>query len=796
MAEVVQLHHLILLLPVFILSFLLIRSSRRRRGCGRLPPSPWALPVIGHLHHLAGALPHRAMRDIARRHGPLVLLRLGELPVVVASSADAARDVMKTHDLSFAMRPITRMMRLVFPEGSEGIIFSPYGETWRQLRKICTIELLSARRVNSFRSVREEEVNRLLRAVAAAAASATSPAETVNLSELVSAYAADSSVRAMIGRRFKDRDKFLAMLERGIKLLPDLYPSSRLAMVVSRMPRRMRRHREEVFAFLDAIIAEHQENRASGEDEEDLLDVLLRIQREGCMESTISTESIRTTIGGYQANWQKVTMAFPQNDLFNGGSETTATTLQWIMAELMRNPRVMQKARDEVRRVFIGQDKVTEENLSNLSYMYLVIKEALPLHPPRPPLLPRECRTTCQVLGFDVPKGTIVLVNMDPKYWDQPEEFMPERFEHVDINFKGMNFEYMPFGAGRRMCPGMAFGLVNLELVLASLLYHFDWKLSDKIEVGDLDMMEERGATTRRLHDLLLVPVRRRGSGGCRLPPSPWALPVVGHLHHLAGALQHRAMRDIARCHGPLVLLRLGRLPVVVASSADAAREVMRTSDVAFAARPVNRMIRVVFPEGSEGIIFAPYGETWRQLRKICTAELLSARRVHSFRSVREEEAGRMLRAVASTSPAQTVNLSELMSAYAADSSARAMIGRRLKDRDTFLAMVERGIKLFGEQSLPNLYPSSRLAVLLSTMPRRMKRHGERMTAYLDAIIEEHQESRASREDEEDLLDVLLRIQREGDLQVSRERIRSTIGVSTLNPSINKTFKKIIQVES
>lgn len=174
----------------------------------------------------------------------------------------------------------------------------------------------------------------------------------------------------------------------------------------------------------------------------------------------------------------------------------------------------MQKAQDEVQRVFIGQHKVTEENLSNLSYMYLVIKEALRLHPPRPPLLPRECRTTCQVLGFDVPKGTIVLVNMwainrDPKYWDQSEEFILERFEHVDINFKGMNFEYMPFGAGRRMCPGMAFGLVNLELVLASLLYHFDWKLSDKIKVGDLDMTEERGATTRRLHDLLLVPVIR-----------------------------------------------------------------------------------------------------------------------------------------------------------------------------------------------------------------------------------------------------------------------------------------------
>ncbi|KAG8094931.1 hypothetical protein GUJ93_ZPchr0012g21776 [Zizania palustris] len=471
--------------------------SRRARG-GRLPPSPWGLPVIGHLHHLVGALPHRAMRDLARRHGPLMLLRLGELPVVVASSADAAREVMKTHDIDFATRPMSRMTRLVFPVGTEGVIFAPYGEEWRELRKICTVELLSARRVHSFRSVREEEVGCLLRAVASAPL-----AEAVNLSKLLSAYAADSSVRAIMGSRFKDRNAFLTIMDRGLELfakhsLPDLFPSSRLAMLLSPTPRRMKQHRREATAFMDAMIQEHQENRAADDDKEDLLDVLLRIQREGDLQFPLSTDSIKSVVG----------------DMFTGGSETAATTLQWIMAELMANPNVMHKAQDEIRQALVGHHNVTEDDLSNLKYIHLVIKEALRLHPPVPLLLPRECRRPCQVHGFEVPKGAQVLVNVwaitrDPEYWDKAEEFIPERFEQSSVDFKGTNFEYTPFGAGRRMCPGMGFGLANVEIALASLLYHFDWELPAGMESRVLDMTEKMVVTARRLHDLLLVPVLR-----------------------------------------------------------------------------------------------------------------------------------------------------------------------------------------------------------------------------------------------------------------------------------------------
>jgi len=202
-------------------------------------------------------------------------------------------------------------------------------------------------------------------------------------------------------------------------------------------------------------------------------------------------------------------------DIFGGSSETSATTLQWTMAELMRNPRVMRKAQGEVRRVLAGQETVTEDSLSGLRYLPLVIKEALRLHPPAPLLIPRECRTPCRVLGFDVPAGAMVLVNAwaigrDPRHWDAPEEFSPERFEGGGtVDFKVTDFEFIPFGARRRMCPGIAFGLANMDLALASLLYHFDWALPDGVQPGELDMTEAPGITTRRLSRLLLVPTLR-----------------------------------------------------------------------------------------------------------------------------------------------------------------------------------------------------------------------------------------------------------------------------------------------
>ena len=190
--------------------------------------------------------------------------------------------------------------------------------------------------------------------------------------------------------------------------------------------------------------------------------------------------------------------------------------IEWAMAQLMRNPRVMQKAQAELRERLQGKPMVTEDDLINLRYLKLVIKETLRLNNAVPLLLPRECRETCKVMGYDVPKGTTVFVNAwaigrDPKYWADAEEFTPERFESSTVDFNGTDLEFIPFGAGRRMCPGMALGLASHEIFLASLLYHFDWELPAGVSPSEMDMTEEMGVTmtSRMKYGLHLRPIAR-----------------------------------------------------------------------------------------------------------------------------------------------------------------------------------------------------------------------------------------------------------------------------------------------
>ena len=201
--------------------------------------------------------------------------------------------------------------------------------------------------------------------------------------------------------------------------------------------------------------------------------------------------------------------------MFGAGTETSANTLQWAMSELARNPEVMHKAQAEVREKLQGKPMVAEDDLADLRYTKLIIKETLRLHPAVPLLVPRECRESCKVMGYDVPRGTTVFVNVwaisrDPGHWGaDAAAFRPERFEAgTAADFKGADFEFTPFGAGRRMCPGMAFAQASMELALVALLYHFDWKLPDAMASEDLDMTETSvGVSVVRKEPLRLIPV-------------------------------------------------------------------------------------------------------------------------------------------------------------------------------------------------------------------------------------------------------------------------------------------------
>lgn len=196
-------------------------------------------------------------------------------------------------------------------------------------------------------------------------------------------------------------------------------------------------------------------------------------------------------------------------DLFTAGTETSSTTVVWAMVEMLRNPSILAKAQAEVRQAFKGD--FNEEDVEDLKYLKLVIKETLRLHPPSPLLIPRECREETEINGYKIPPKTWVLVNVwsisrDPAYWDHAESFLPERFENSSIDFSGNNFEFLPFGGGRRICPGMSFGLANVILPLAKLLFHFDWELPQEPQYSKgLDLTESSGITAGKKDDLYLV---------------------------------------------------------------------------------------------------------------------------------------------------------------------------------------------------------------------------------------------------------------------------------------------------
>ncbi|KAM3387704.1 hypothetical protein ACQJBY_010508 [Aegilops geniculata] len=463
-----------------------------------LPPGPWTLPIIGSLHHVVlGTLPHRTITDLCRQHGPLMLLKLGEVPTVVVSSAEAAAEVMKTNDVAFSNRQTTQLQEIM-GFGGKGIIFAPYGDHWRQMRKVCIVELLSSKQVKRMERVRAEEVGGLLRSVTAAAAAGAA----ANLSEMFAALGNNVVARAAFGGKFARQEEFLRAMDQIMDLLGgfclvDLFPSSRLARGLSNGERRIKRIRDLIEHIITEIIDERKAAReadhgACSTDDEDLLDVLLRLQEEDSA-YPLTTEIIVTVL----------------LDMFAAASETTGTALEWAMSELISHPEVMAKAQLEVREV-LGQGRaiISNSDLAELQYMQMVIKEVLRLHPPAA-LLPRKTREDCKIMGYDILKDTNIYINVfaisrDPRYWSNPEEFNPRRFENTNVDYNGTSFEFTPFGGGRRQCPGIAFASSVLEITLVNFLYHFDWILPDNANSVSLDMSEKFGFTVRRRNDLLL----------------------------------------------------------------------------------------------------------------------------------------------------------------------------------------------------------------------------------------------------------------------------------------------------
>ncbi|KAI3512866.1 hypothetical protein L1887_20187 [Cichorium endivia] len=472
--------------------------STRFKTKKNLPPSPPKLPIIGNLHQL-GLSPHRSLQALSQKHGPLMLMHLGNVPVLVASSPEAAKEIMKTHDLKFSNRPKLRIPDILV-YGSNDITFSPYGEYWRQVKSIAIVHLLNNSRVQSFRQVREKEVALMIDLIEKTSGS------SVDLSDLLFWLVNNVVCKAALGRTYRESN-FAELLERFVQVLGAVSVGTYIPWLswidrLSGLEKKAHKVAKDFDDFLEGVVAEHVNKRRGvdaerGEDQ-DLVDILLDVQRDNATGFTFHRDTVKALI----------------LDVFAAGTDTTFASLVWSISELLRHPRVMETLQQEVTKIAQGRFMILETDLENMQYLKAVIKETLRLYPPIPLLIPRETTEHVKLMGYDIPSGTQTIVNAwaigrDPTVWDEPNEFRPERFINCSTDYKGLHFELLPFGGGRRGCPGISFAVIMFELALANVIYKFDLALPNGVKDKDLDMSEKVAITLHKKAPLLVMATPR-----------------------------------------------------------------------------------------------------------------------------------------------------------------------------------------------------------------------------------------------------------------------------------------------
>ncbi|KAH6815802.1 hypothetical protein C2S53_005645 [Perilla frutescens var. hirtella] len=479
-------HPFLLLLISLFLAWMFKKFVYKHHSARKLPPSPPKLPVIGNLHQLS-ELTHRSIQSLGRKHGPIMLLHFGNKPVIVVQSADAANEIIKKHDLIFSDKPFSKTTRLLL-YNLKDVIISPYGEYWRKLKSICVLQLLSSKRVQSIKFIREEETELLLKTVESSCCS------SVNLSELFDSHSNNVICRAAFGRRYSEGEtgkRFLMLLREIFQLMVamdigEFVPWLSWISRVNGFDNRVLKVAKEVDDFLELVVQEHLSD-AGDENRDNFVDILLA--------ASIDRDGIKAII----------------LDMLAGGTDTTSVTLEWAMTELLRHPGVLTNLQTEIRGVLKGRKNITDDDLEKMQYLKAVIKETLRLHPPVP-LLGRVAREDVRVMGYEIKAKTLVLTNVwgigrDPTSWDEPDNFNPDRFlNNSSVDFKGLDFKFIPFGYGRRGCPGIALAIASIELLLANLVHMFEWELPEGMKCIDLDVMEQPGVTIHRKHPLLAVP--------------------------------------------------------------------------------------------------------------------------------------------------------------------------------------------------------------------------------------------------------------------------------------------------
>ncbi|XP_061992926.1 geraniol 8-hydroxylase-like [Rosa rugosa] len=493
----------ILLSFCFAASWFLIQALHGRTRV-RLPPGPKPFPLVGNLFEL-GDKPYLSLTKLSQRYGPIISLQLGQVTTVVASSSAMAKEILRNHDQFLYNRTVPDALR-AFKDYS--LPWLPVSPRWRNIRKICNSQLFATKDLDANRAGRRVKVQELIASVkdsmvkgAAVDIGEAAFKSTLNLLSRTCFsmdLAETGSGSSDTAREFKEI-VWGIMEEAGKPNLGDYFPVLR-KLDPQGIRRRFANYFLRMLGFIGSIVNKRLESRKVHDyvTSNDMLDTLINISQEKNEED--------------MNNSQVVDHLFLV--LFAAGTDTTSATLEWAMAELLHNPNSLSKAQEELDQM-IGKGKPIEESdIARLPYLQAIIKETFRLHPAVPLLLPRKAEIDVEIGGYIVPKGAQVLVNVwaigrDPGIWDNPDSFMPERFLDNQIDVMGKNFELIPFGGGRRICPGLPLAMRMLHLMLGSLINCFDWKLEDGVVPETMNMEDKFGLTLQMAQPLIAQPLMR-----------------------------------------------------------------------------------------------------------------------------------------------------------------------------------------------------------------------------------------------------------------------------------------------
>lgn len=481
-----------------LLWFILMFIWKPNKGQPPLPPGPKPLPLVGNLLSLDPEL-HTYFTDLSKTYGPILTLWLGKKVGIVISSPALAREVLKDQDTTFANRDVPAAGREATYGGLD-IVWNPYGPEWRMLRKVCVREMLSNATLDSVYDLRRRELRQTIKFLYRQTGKPVNVGEQMFLTVLnvitnmLWGGTVKGDERASLGAEFRQVvNEMTGCL--GMINISDLYPA--LARYDLQGVQKKTRILAGRFDKIFERMIDQRVNAADddGKESKDFLQFLLQLKDEGDAKTPLTMTHVKALL----------------MDMVVGGTDTTSNTVEFAMAEMMKKPEILRNVQQELETV-VGKDRIVEESdIQKLPYLYAVMKEVLRLHPALPLLVPHCPSETCIVGGYTVPKGARVFINVwavhrDPSIWENPSEFRPERFLDSKWDYNGNDFNYFPFGSGRRICAGTAMAERLFMFSLASLIHSFDWKVP---EGEHLDLEEKFGIVLKKRMPLVAIPTPR-----------------------------------------------------------------------------------------------------------------------------------------------------------------------------------------------------------------------------------------------------------------------------------------------